>query len=255
MAAALAAGWWFERAWVALLAIWWMKPAYDRVVLHVLSRAVFGELPTTRAVFGAAKEWLRTGLLTALLLRLWPDIVALVHAPGAPARRPVGPRRPRAPRRARTPHRQLCDLAHAHVPGDRDPGPYRVVRPDHRAFSPGEGKRRRWPARAHVRQQRGHRHRIRLRRCLRLRRGGARARAVLRRRRLRPLPQPPHAAGRLGHRGCATEHRRAACGGTGFRSRHRRGADALSELCPGKRPEAGNRQGAGRQRSSATTAT
>jgi hypothetical protein len=73
MAAALAAGWWFERAWVALLAIWWMKPAYDRVGLHVLSRAVFGELPTTRAVFGAAKEWLRTGLLTALLLRLWPD--------------------------------------------------------------------------------------------------------------------------------------------------------------------------------------
>ena len=73
MTAALAAGWWFERAWVALLAIWWMKPAYDRVVLHVLSRAVFGELPTTRAVFGAAKEWLRTGLLTALLLRLWPD--------------------------------------------------------------------------------------------------------------------------------------------------------------------------------------
>jgi hypothetical protein len=73
MAAAIATGWWFERAWVALLAIWWMKPAYDRVVLHVLSRAVFGELPATRAVFGAAKEWLRTGLFTALLLRLWPD--------------------------------------------------------------------------------------------------------------------------------------------------------------------------------------
>jgi len=73
MAAAIAAGWWFGRAWVALLAIWWMKPAYDRVVLHVLSRAVFGELPTTRAVFGAAKEWLRTGLFTALLFRLWPD--------------------------------------------------------------------------------------------------------------------------------------------------------------------------------------
>src|SRR5687767_8770850 len=73
MAAALAAGWWFERAWVALLAIWWMKPAYDRVVLHVLSRAVFGELPATRAVLGSAKEWLSTGLLSALLFRLWPD--------------------------------------------------------------------------------------------------------------------------------------------------------------------------------------
>ena len=69
MALALGAGWWLERAWVAALAIWWMKPAYDRVVLHVLSRATFGELPTTRAVFGAAKEWLGTGLFLALLLR------------------------------------------------------------------------------------------------------------------------------------------------------------------------------------------
>ena len=69
MAAAFGVGWWLERAWVALLIIWWLKPAYDRVVLHVLSRAVFGELPTTRAVFGAAKEWLGTGLVLALLLR------------------------------------------------------------------------------------------------------------------------------------------------------------------------------------------
>ena len=69
MAAALGAGWWLERAWVASLVIWWLKPAYDRVVLHVLSRAVFGELPTTRAVFGAAKEWLGTGLFFALPLR------------------------------------------------------------------------------------------------------------------------------------------------------------------------------------------
>lgn len=73
MAAAIATGWWVERAWVALLIIWWLKPAYDRVVLHVLSRAVFGELPTTRAVFGTAKQWLGTGLFAALLLRLWPD--------------------------------------------------------------------------------------------------------------------------------------------------------------------------------------
>jgi hypothetical protein len=73
MAAAIAAGWWLERAWVALLVIWWLKPAYDRVVLHVLSRAVFGELPATRAVFGAAREWLRTGLFAALLFRPWPD--------------------------------------------------------------------------------------------------------------------------------------------------------------------------------------
>ena len=69
MAAALGAGWWLERAWVALLAIWWLKPVYDRLVLHVLSRAVFGELQTTRAVFRDAKEWLGTGLFLALLWR------------------------------------------------------------------------------------------------------------------------------------------------------------------------------------------
>src|SRR4051794_22657489 len=60
MATALGVGWSLERAWVALAILWWLKPAYDRVVLHVLSRAVFGELPTTRSVFRAAKEWLGT---------------------------------------------------------------------------------------------------------------------------------------------------------------------------------------------------
>jgi hypothetical protein len=73
MALAMAGGWWLERAWAALVVIWWMKPAYDRVVLHVLSRATFGELPTTRAVFRASKEWLGTGLVPYLLLRWWPD--------------------------------------------------------------------------------------------------------------------------------------------------------------------------------------
>jgi hypothetical protein len=68
MAAAIATGWYLERAWVALLIVWWLKPVYDRVVLHVLSRAVFGELQSTRAVLGAAKEWLSPGLLMALTL-------------------------------------------------------------------------------------------------------------------------------------------------------------------------------------------
>ncbi|HWM44008.1 MAG TPA: hypothetical protein VNP36_16340 [Burkholderiales bacterium] len=66
MSAAIAIAWTFERAWVALALVWWLKPLYDRVVLHVLSRAVFGELQGTRAVLGAWKEWLGTGLFTAL---------------------------------------------------------------------------------------------------------------------------------------------------------------------------------------------
>ena len=51
MAAAIAVGWWFERAWLGLLIVWWLKPVYDRLVLHVLSRAVFGE---QRSVGGAS---------------------------------------------------------------------------------------------------------------------------------------------------------------------------------------------------------
>lgn len=65
-AAALGLAWWLERPWVALAALWWLKPVFDRVVLHVLSRAVFGELKGTRAVLAAWKEWLFTGLFSAL---------------------------------------------------------------------------------------------------------------------------------------------------------------------------------------------
>src|SRR6185436_6830272 len=56
------------KAIVALLFVWWLKPLYDRVALHVLSRAVFGEAQSTRHVLGAPGEWLRTGLFWALTL-------------------------------------------------------------------------------------------------------------------------------------------------------------------------------------------
>jgi len=64
------AGWglglWAGKAWLALAFVWWLKPLYDRVVLHVLSRAVFGEVQSPRHVLGAAREWLGTGLFMAL---------------------------------------------------------------------------------------------------------------------------------------------------------------------------------------------
>ena len=65
-AVALLAGWLLERPWVAIMLIWWLKPVYDRVVLHVLSRAVFGERQATRAVLANWREWLGTGLFMAL---------------------------------------------------------------------------------------------------------------------------------------------------------------------------------------------
>ncbi len=51
-----------EEAWLAAFVLWWLKPVFDRFVLHVLSRAVFGETPGVRATLGAWRELLRPGL-------------------------------------------------------------------------------------------------------------------------------------------------------------------------------------------------
>jgi hypothetical protein len=80
-AAASALGAWLARPLVALILIWWLKPLYDRMVLHVLSRAVFGEVQGTRAVLGAARDWLGSGLVGYLLLRLWPDMARSFSLP------------------------------------------------------------------------------------------------------------------------------------------------------------------------------
>jgi hypothetical protein len=34
-----------SRPWLALLLTWWLKPLYDRIVLHVFAHAVFGAPP------------------------------------------------------------------------------------------------------------------------------------------------------------------------------------------------------------------
>jgi hypothetical protein len=73
-AIAAALGAWLGKPWVAMLLIWWLKPLYDRVVLHVLSHAVFGEPPRTRAVLGAWRHWLGSGLPGYLCVRWWPDM-------------------------------------------------------------------------------------------------------------------------------------------------------------------------------------
>lgn len=51
--------------WAALL-VWWLKPCYDRVALHVLSRAVFGETIGVRAGLKALPRVMRGGMLRAL---------------------------------------------------------------------------------------------------------------------------------------------------------------------------------------------
>lgn len=69
-----ALGAWLGKPWIALLVLWWLKPLYDRVALYVLSHAVFGDLPGTRTVLRAARQWLGSGLAPYLLFRWWPDL-------------------------------------------------------------------------------------------------------------------------------------------------------------------------------------
>ncbi|MDR2014635.1 MAG: hypothetical protein LBP99_03300 [Azoarcus sp.] len=52
------------------LLIWWLKPVYDRALLHVLSRAVFGETVTWRDVLRTLPHLVRhSGLFRALTWR------------------------------------------------------------------------------------------------------------------------------------------------------------------------------------------
>jgi hypothetical protein len=55
--------------WVPPLVLWWLKPALDRVVLHVLAKATFGEIPDLGSTLGSAPHMVRHGLLASLTWR------------------------------------------------------------------------------------------------------------------------------------------------------------------------------------------
>lgn len=40
----------FQSTVICLLILWWLKPLFDRIHLHILSRALFGEIPTFHQV-------------------------------------------------------------------------------------------------------------------------------------------------------------------------------------------------------------
>lgn len=52
--------------WLPVLVLWWLKPLFDRIVLQVLSRAIFGVEAGWRDVPGAIAAALRSGLAAAL---------------------------------------------------------------------------------------------------------------------------------------------------------------------------------------------
>lgn len=59
-----------DYVWVAALIIWWLKPLYDRVLLHILSRNLFSEKLSMADVFSALPGLLKnTGLFSALTWR------------------------------------------------------------------------------------------------------------------------------------------------------------------------------------------
>ncbi|MEO7325544.1 MAG: DUF4129 domain-containing protein [Dokdonella sp.] len=56
-------------AWLAALAMWWLKPLFDRIVLFVASRAVFGNIPSLRETLVAQRSWGWRGVAPWLLWR------------------------------------------------------------------------------------------------------------------------------------------------------------------------------------------
>ncbi|HSD52831.1 MAG TPA: DUF4129 domain-containing protein [Burkholderiales bacterium] len=58
----------WDRPWLAVLVLWWLKPALDRFVLYVVSRAVFGDPPTVRETLAAWRDVLTPGVLMGLTL-------------------------------------------------------------------------------------------------------------------------------------------------------------------------------------------
>lgn len=53
----------FENKFYAVLMLFWLKPLFDRAVLHTASRAVFGEECGVMATLRAWREWLGPGLV------------------------------------------------------------------------------------------------------------------------------------------------------------------------------------------------
>lgn len=59
----------FSNKFYAVLLLWWLKPLFDRALLHGFSRLVFGEQCGVVSTLRAAREWMRPGMFVALTLR------------------------------------------------------------------------------------------------------------------------------------------------------------------------------------------
>lgn len=55
-----------DQLWLGWFLMWWLKPVFDRIPLHVLSHVTFGDYPTFRDTLRAPLKW-RFGLLASWL--------------------------------------------------------------------------------------------------------------------------------------------------------------------------------------------
>jgi Domain of unknown function (DUF4129) len=61
-----ALGYLVDHLWIGWFFIWWLKPMYDRIPLHVLSRVTFGTEPTRKETLRSPFKW-KFGLLASWL--------------------------------------------------------------------------------------------------------------------------------------------------------------------------------------------
>jgi len=62
-----------EHPWLAPLILWWLKPALDRPVLHVLAKATFGGAPGVAETLRGAPGYCRKGVAASLLWRRFSE--------------------------------------------------------------------------------------------------------------------------------------------------------------------------------------
>ncbi|MGH8054823.1 MAG: DUF4129 domain-containing protein [Stenotrophomonas sp.] len=63
------AGWWLDNLWLSAFALWWLKPAFERIPLYVISRGAFGAEPGTAETLRAQWNWGWRGTLAYLTWR------------------------------------------------------------------------------------------------------------------------------------------------------------------------------------------
>ncbi len=59
----------WEHPSIAMLLFWWLKPAFERLPLHILSKALFGDTPTLKQALLAWPRLLKPQLLASLTWR------------------------------------------------------------------------------------------------------------------------------------------------------------------------------------------